>query len=69
MHCIVKKTLELIKDSGNDFLIKVKGNTRKLLRAVKQIVETTKVISSITKTVAKQKFIYQHLKYRKNGRI
>jgi len=47
MHCIVKKTLKLILDSGNNFLVKVKGNTSRLLNAIKYIAETTKAVSII----------------------
>lgn len=46
MHCIVKKTLKLIIDSENNYIVKLKANQRKLLNTVKHIVETTKAISN-----------------------
>jgi len=45
MHCTVKKTLNLIIDSGNDYLVKVKGNQPNLQNSIKNIVETTKAVS------------------------
>jgi hypothetical protein len=49
MHCTVKKTLNLIINSGNDYLVKVKGNQPNLQKSIKNIVETTKAISISTK--------------------
>jgi predicted transposase YbfD/YdcC len=46
MPCIVKKTLNLIIERGNNFLVKIKGNQPKLLKSVKNIVETTNAIST-----------------------
>jgi len=48
MHCIVKKTLNLIINSGNNYLVKVKGNQRNLRESVKKIIETTKAVSIVT---------------------
>lgn len=47
MHYTVKKTLKLIIEGGNNYLVKVKGNERKLLNAIKEIANTTSAISSI----------------------
>lgn len=35
MHCIPKKTVEQIIESGNDYVIAVKGNQPKLYRTLK----------------------------------
>lgn len=48
MHYIVKKTLKLIIDGGNNYLVKVKGNEKTLLNTIKEIVDKTSAISSIT---------------------
>ena len=48
MHCIVKKTLQIIVNQGNDYLVKVKGNQPNLLKAIKSIVEQTKPKSTFT---------------------
>lgn len=45
MHCIVKKTLEIIIRSGNDYLVKVKGNQPNLLKYSKQLCEKENCIS------------------------
>lgn len=39
MLCIVKKTLKTVIGTGNDYVVKVKGNQPNLLKAVKQTVE------------------------------
>jgi predicted transposase YbfD/YdcC len=41
MHCIVKKTLQIIVNQGNDYLVKVKGNQPNLLKAIRAIIEQT----------------------------
>jgi len=45
MHCTVKKTLDLILGSGNNYLVKVKHNQPKLLNSVKHIVDTSSAVS------------------------
>ena len=41
MPSIVKKTLQVAKDSGNEALIQVKGNQKTLLNDCRTISETT----------------------------
>lgn len=45
MHCTVKKTLNQIINGGNNYLVKLKGNQRKLLSSVKHIVDSSTAIS------------------------
>lgn len=45
LHC-KKKTVEIIDDSGNGYLIEVKGNQRKLLEQAKQIVKANELIDT-----------------------
>lgn len=44
-HYIVKKTLQIIIEKENDYLVKVKGNQPNLLNATKDIVAATKPVS------------------------
>lgn len=39
MHCTPKKTLELIVESGNDYLVGVKANQPRLMQAIEQIAQ------------------------------
>ncbi len=45
MHCIVKKTVEEIVTSGNDYVIQVKENQPSLLNTIKTVVETNEPLS------------------------
>jgi len=45
MHCIVKKTVEEIVTSGNDYVIQVKENQPSLLNTIKTVVENNEPLS------------------------
>ena len=45
MRCIVKKTVDLILSSGNDYLIQVKNNQKYLLRQIKHNISHTAPIA------------------------
>jgi Zn-dependent alcohol dehydrogenase len=42
MPCTAKKTIKLLADGGNDYVITVKGNQPRLLKQLKTITETQK---------------------------
>ncbi len=54
MHYIVKKTLNLILNSGNNYLVKLKNNQPTLLNSVKHIIKTSSALSCITQTQTKR---------------
>ena len=54
MLFIVKKTLEVILKSENNYLVKVKTNQPRLFNGIKQIVDTSAEISSFTENQAQR---------------
>jgi predicted transposase YbfD/YdcC len=48
MRFIAKKTVETIIDSGNDYVIQVKGNQPTLFQAIKEAFESQQPLSSMT---------------------
>jgi len=54
MHCIVKKTVEEIVTSGNDYVIQVKENQPSLLNTIKTVVENNGLFLSVIKMEVKR---------------
>lgn len=54
MRYIVKKTLKVILDSQNNYLVKVKANQPSLLSSIKEIIETSSSLSSFTEEQTKR---------------
>jgi predicted transposase YbfD/YdcC len=54
MHYTVKKTLNLIISSENNYLVKLKRNQKRLLNSVKEIVDTSVAVSCITEKQSKR---------------
>jgi predicted transposase YbfD/YdcC len=50
MHFIVKKTLQIIINQENNYLVKLKANQPNLLKAVSQIVQTSNAIDQYNET-------------------